>query len=92
MNLTALVVFALLAQNPPPAELSSEGKAKMSVRIGAQASPAVRAVAAELAKMLGRLSGAEFTVETGDGSRGIVLGRPAEFTGLPFTATFGLVA
>lgn len=89
MNLTALVVFALLAQSPPPAELSSEGKAKMSVRIGAQASPAVRAVAAELAKMLGRLSGAEFTVETGDGSRGIVLGRPAEFTRLPFTAAFG---
>jgi hypothetical protein len=86
----ALLLWAALAQNPPPAtELSSGGKASMSVRIGAEASPAVRAAAADLTRMLGRLSGAEFTVETGDGSRGIVVGRPADFTRLPFPTTFG---
>lgn len=89
MNPAALLLWAVLAQTPPAAELSSQGRAAMAVRIGAQASPAVRATAAELAKMLGRLAGAEFAVETGDGSQGIVLGRPGDFTRLPFTAKYG---
>jgi hypothetical protein len=84
-----LLCAALLQERPPAAELSSGGKAAMSVRVGADASPAVRAAAADLANMLGRLSGAEFTVETGDGSRGIVIGRPQDFARLPFAVTFG---
>ena len=39
--------------------------------------------AAELARYLQRISGAEFTVETGDGSRGGALGKPnGRFTNL----------
>src|SRR5688572_16288220 len=90
MALSALLLCAALAQNAPPsAELSSGGKATMAVRLGAKASPAVRAVASDLARMLGRLSGAEFAVEAGDGAGGIVIGRPADFAALPFAASFG---
>ena len=90
MKTAALLLCAALAQVPPPAaELSTGGRASLSVRIGTEASPAVRATAADLARMLGRLSGAEFAVESGDGSRGIVIGRPADFARLPFPATFG---
>jgi hypothetical protein len=43
------------------------------------ASQKTQAVADELAKFLGRISGAEFSVKPGDGSQGIVLGTIAEF-------------
>src|SRR6185436_8703056 len=61
----------------------------MTVRVGPNSSRATLAVAADLARMLHRLSGAEFGVEAGDGSKGIVVGRPADFDRLPFPTTFG---
>jgi hypothetical protein len=85
-----LLLWAALAQAAPSAtELSAGGRASMSVRIGDKASPAVRATATDLARMLGRLSGAEFVLETGDGGGGIVVGRPADFARLPFPVAFG---
>lgn len=72
----------------PEAGLSSGGRALMPVVVGAQAGDAVKASAAELARYLGRMGGASFVVETGDGCRGIALGRPADFTALPFPVKF----
>jgi len=59
--------------------LASEGAALQPIIIATNASAATQAVAAELADYLGRISGAKFAVQSGDGSRGIVLGTLAEF-------------
>ncbi len=91
--LRALLVAAaalLPAQGSlPETVLSRAGKAAMPVVVGPSASAGVRASAAELAQILGRLAGAEFAVETGDGSAGIVLGRPSDFAKLPVDERFG---
>ncbi len=70
-------------------ELARDGKALLAVTVGERASEATKSVAAELASHLGRMSGAEFHVETGDGGGGIVIGRAGDFARLPFAATFG---
>ena len=59
--------------------LAADGKALAPIVISKEASPATRAVAEELAQYLQRISGASFSVQTGDGSRGIVLGTLAQF-------------
>jgi hypothetical protein len=59
--------------------LASDGEALQPVIIATNASAATQAVAAELADYLGRISGAKFAVQCGDGSRGIVLGTLTEF-------------
>ena len=66
---------------PPPVstELARDKRPLLPVVIADQATAATKATAAELAQYLGRISGAEFRVETGDGSQGIVLGRPGRF-------------
>ena len=70
-------------------ELAREKQALLPIVIGANASQSLKATAAELGQYLSRISGAEFKVETGDGSSGIVLGRPADFSKLPFEIKFG---
>lgn len=72
-----------------PVELARGGKALLPVVVGPEAPPPVAAAAAELASLLGRLGGAEFAVQKGDGSRGIVVGRPVDFAKLPFAVRFG---
>jgi hypothetical protein len=95
MRIRVIALFlglsAAVAAGPPQAgvELSRGGKALMAVVVGPEAPAPVAAAAAELAALLGRLGGAEFKVEKGDGSRGIVVGRPADFAKLPFEARFG---
>jgi len=59
--------------------LASGGKAHHPVVVSPQAGEDLRQIAAELADYLGRISGATFAVQTGDGSRGIVLGTLAQF-------------
>lgn len=68
--------------------LSRDRQALMSVIVSPAASAATRAVATDLAHYLSLLSGADFQVEPGDGSRGLVVGRPAEFGALPFAVAF----
>ena len=51
----------------------------MPIVISAKATDGTRQVAQELADYLSQISGARFEVQTGDGSRGIVLGTLAEF-------------
>ncbi len=66
--------------------LADGGKALQSIVIAAHASDATKAVAAELADYLGRISGTKFEIATGDGSQGIVLGTLAEFPNPSLTA------
>ena len=59
--------------------LAEDGKATVPVIISPKASDSTRAVDAELAQYLSRISGASFEVRAGDGSAGVVLGTLAEF-------------
>ncbi|MDQ2800448.1 MAG: hypothetical protein M3Y13_12510, partial [Armatimonadota bacterium] len=59
--------------------LARGGKALLPIVISPKASDATKAVAAELAAYLQRITGAGFAVKTGDGSAGIVLGNVQEF-------------
>lgn len=59
--------------------LAENNAARMPIVISPQASPTVKAVAQELAAYLGRISGATFAVEEGNGASGIVLGNIKEF-------------
>src|SRR6187401_1106664 len=75
-----VVVTSMVSAFAAPAiPLADGGKALQPIVISANASDATKAVAAELADYLGRISGAKFEVQAGDGSRGIVLGTIAEF-------------
>ena len=59
--------------------LADNGKAILAIVIAPVASDSTKAIAAELASYLQRISGAKFEIVSGDGSRGIVLGTLAEF-------------
>jgi hypothetical protein len=82
---------SLAAAQPPTLVLASGGKAAQPVVIGAAASDTVKTAAGELAEMLSRISGAQFAVEVGDGTRGLAVGVAADFpavqTGVAFDAT-----
>lgn len=82
------VVNAAGAAAPVEAKLASGGKALMPIVTSATASPAVKAAAAELAEMLGRIAGAKFEVAIGDGTRGVAVGTAADFPALALGVTF----
>ena len=90
--LCALAPILAAAQvKPPSLVLATGGKAAQPVVIGATASDIVKSAAQDLADMLSRISGATFTVEVGDGTRGLAVGVPADFpamkTGVALEAT-----
>jgi len=91
LALLPALVWAQGAANPPTLVLASGGKAAQPVVIGATASDAVKTAAGELAEMLTRISGAQFTVEVGDGTRGLAVGLASDFpavqTGVALAAT-----
>ncbi|MEO6909045.1 MAG: DUF4838 domain-containing protein, partial [Abditibacteriaceae bacterium] len=58
---------------------AKNGQALLPIVISAKASDATKAVAKEFADYLGRIAGATFKVEIGDGTSGIVLGSMADF-------------
>ena len=62
-----------------PTRLAADGKALLPIVISPLASQGTKDIAAELAGYLGRVTGAEFTVQTGDGAEGIVLGTLVQF-------------
>src|SRR5437870_5147177 len=66
--------------------LSADGKALRPVVIAEQASAPTKAAAAELADYLGRITGAKFVVQSGDGTSGIALGKPGDFPALHLQA------
>lgn len=80
---TGLLAFALSAT-----VLCESGRPALPVTVAPRASARARAAAADLASSLGRICGRPFVVETGDGSRGVALGRAADFPGLGLSAEF----
>ena len=75
-------LFAVRAAVPAATPLAADGRALLSVVISANASAETKAVATTLADYLGRISGAKFPVQTGDGAGGIVVGRWGDFPAL----------
>ena len=65
-------------------ELASEGEALMPVIIGEAASVDTVKGADDLMDYLGQITGADFDVQIGDGSSGIVVGTLDDFDELPF--------
>jgi len=63
-------------------ELARAGKASVPVVLAKDAAVRVRNAAADLTTYLSRISGAEFTIRTGDGTNGIAIGLPADFPSL----------
>lgn len=89
--LTGLQAAAAAEVPPGPAEevlLAADKQARLTIVVGAQASERTQAAAGRLADYLQRISGAAFTVADGDGSAGLVVGVPEDFTGLPFPIVF----
>lgn len=67
----------------PPSQstllLAKQGKSLCNIVVAADASPSTKAAADDLAYYLGKISGTTFSVISGDGSQGIVLGTHGEF-------------
>lgn len=84
--LCACLPIAALAADatPPSTQLAKDKVPLLPVIVAAGASASVKNSATDLALYLGRISGAEFKVEIGDGSSGIVVGRAIDFPKLPF--------
>lgn len=76
------------AMETPHVELSRHRAAVLPIVISEQASADVRRSADDLADYLTKLSAANFAVQTGDGSHGIIVGQPADFANLPFHIEF----
>ncbi len=74
---------------PVSIDLARDGQALHRVIVAVDASEATKNTATELAGYLGRISGTTFQVESGDGSRGIVVGTSTGFPALPFSVEFG---
>lgn len=68
--------------------LAVRGQAAFPVVVAPEAGPRVRLAAGELAEYLGRISGAEFAVEQGDGARGLAVGVFREFPELGLAEQF----
>ena len=68
--------------------LAARGEAQLPVIVAPGAGQRVRVAAGELAVYLGRIGGAEFTVEQGDGSRGLAVGVFTDFPGLGLAEHF----
>lgn len=68
--------------------LAADGQARLRIVVGLQASEQTQAAAQTLADYLERISGAAFTIARGDGSAGLVLGVPDDFTCLPVQPAF----
>lgn len=82
----SMLLMALFAIPPAFAAtpVASEGKALMPIVVAAKAGDTTHKIATRLADYLGRISEAKFEVVTGDGTTGIAVGLPGDFTPLPF--------
>jgi hypothetical protein len=76
--------FIAAAHGEPPA-VHLRG---LPIVISANASQRVKATATELAAYLKKITGGDFVIQSGDGAGGIVLGRPEDFSKLPFKIEF----
>ncbi len=84
-------VFSAMASasvSPSEVRLAEDGEALFPVVISADASELVESRADELAEYLGRITGAEFEVERGDGMSGIAVGVFTDFPALETGVSF----
>jgi len=86
----ALLVLApaLTAATPVKVAMAENGKALIPIIISDNASGLTKANANKLADYLGKIAGAKFPVETGNGTRGIILGLASDFPALKLASTF----
>lgn len=81
-------VSCVHAQDSESFQLAEKGKKISPVIISSKASANLKKTAKELARMLEKLGGSPVEVKVGDGSEGIVLGQPKNFTSIPFQTSF----
>jgi len=88
---TAIVLAAVqpsTLNKPERARLAENKQVLLPIVVGEKATDRIKQAAATLADYLQRMTGAPFTVEVGDGSRGIVVGMPGDFSKLPMQFDF----
>jgi len=90
----ALFCLPLLAFAAAPAgegtrvAVASGGQAKLKIVVAPAATEEVKKHAADLADMLGKITGAKFVTEVGDGVEGIAVGTAADFPKAPVDGRF----
>lgn len=89
LSFFAIILFFPASASAESVRLARDGHGLLPVVIGEKASALTKETAATLAGYLTKISGADFTVTVGDGSRGIELGTAADFGKLPVAAEFG---
>ncbi len=87
--LSALLALVLVnAAGAAPTPLAADGVALLPVVVSTDASAETKAHAAQLAEYLGRIAGAKFDVQSGDGASGIAVGRAGDFPALKLGVEF----
>ncbi len=85
---TGLTPALPLHAEPPPATLVAVDGSYMPVVTGVRATTRTATMADTLAEYLTRMTGKPFERKTGDGSGGIFVGLPSDFTSVPFEIAF----
>src|SRR5262245_40632561 len=85
ISLLTIVPGPAPSVEPESVVLADQGKALLPVIHSDRATASARASARTLADYLGRISGTKFTVQTGDGRRGIAVGGAEDFPELRLT-------
>jgi hypothetical protein len=75
--------FGVLAE-----ELTRDGRLLLPIVVSELVSEDFKTTAIEWGELFNEISGAEFQIQTHDGSRGIVLGKASDFKQPPFAQTF----
>ncbi|MFM7096609.1 MAG: DUF4838 domain-containing protein [Gemmataceae bacterium] len=86
----AMLAFApaVIAVTPVKVLMAEDGKALLPIIISENASASTKSNASKLAEYLGRIAGAKFKIETGDGTSGIAIGLATDFPALKLASTF----
>lgn len=86
----AMLAFApaVIAVTPVKVLMAEDGKALLPIIISENASASTKSNASKLAEYLGKIGGAKFKIETGDGTSGISIGLATDFPTLKLASTF----
>lgn len=86
----AMLAFApaVIAVTPVKVLMAEDGKALLPIIISENASASTKSNASKLAEYLGKIGGAKFKIETGDGTSGIAIGLATDFPALKLASTF----
>lgn len=86
----AMLAFApaVIAVTPVKVLIAEDGKALLPIIISENASASTKSNASKLAEYLGKIGGAKFKIETGDGTSGISIGLATDFPALKLASTF----